>query len=151
MAELLSGPAVAAGLGEEARLVRNAKKIALLLMGVAYQKSLAEIEKQREVLAGITDVVMDVFAMESAWLRTQKMAAQGKGAQAADMCAVLLRDSMAHIENAARTVLAACAEGGTLRTNLLALRRFTKFEPVDSIALRRRIASRLIESERYSV
>ena len=120
-------------------------------MGVAYQKYLAEIEKQQEVLAGITDVVMDVFAMESAWLRTQKLAAQGKGAQAADMCAVLLRDSMAHIETSARTVLAACSEGDALRTNLLALRRFTKFEPVDSIALRRRIAGRLIETERYSV
>jgi alkylation response protein AidB-like acyl-CoA dehydrogenase len=151
MAELLSGPSVTNSSGEEARLVKNAKKIALLLMGVAYQKYLAEIEKQQEVLAGITDVVMDVFAMESSWLRTQKLAGQGRGAQAADMCAVLLRDSMAHIETSARTVLAACSEGDSLRTNMLALRRFTKFEPVDSIALRRRIAGRLIETEKYAV
>jgi hypothetical protein len=67
------------------------------------------------------------------------------------MCAVLLRDSMAHIETSARTVLAACSEGDSLRTNMLALRRFTKFEPVDSIALRRRIAGRLIETEKYAV
>jgi hypothetical protein len=150
MAELLGGPAPMNGAGDGV-LVRNAKKVALLLMGVAYQKYLMEIDKQQEVLAGITDVIMDVFAMESALLRSAKLTAQGKGAQAADMTAVLVRDAMAHIETTARTVLAACSEGDALRTNLLALRRFTKFEPVNSIEFRRRIARRLIEAERYIV
>ena len=147
-------PANGAGEGpfaEETRLVVNAKKIALLLMGVAYQKFLAELEKQQEVLAGITDVIMDVFAAESALLRTQKLAAQGKGAQAADMCAVLVRDAMAHIETTARTVLAACSEGDSLRAGLAVLRRFTKYEPVNAIGLRRKIAGRLIDAERYVV
>jgi hypothetical protein len=71
--------------------------------------------------------------------------------QAADICAVLLRDSMAHIESTARTVLAACSEGDTLRTNMAVLRRFAKYEPVDSIAIRRRIAGRLLDAERYIV
>src|SRR5689334_7535654 len=108
LAEVLGGPGLSNGSGEgpfaeETRLVSNAKKIALLLMGVAYQKFLAELEKQQEVLAGITDVVMDVFAAESALLRTRKLAAQVKGLQATDMCAVLVRDAMAHIEITART------------------------------------------------
>src|SRR5438094_8667842 len=63
MAEVLGGGATTnGGADEEARLVHNAKKIALMLMGVAYQKYLAELEKQQEVLAGITDVVMECFA-----------------------------------------------------------------------------------------
>ena len=37
-------------------------------------------------------------------------------------------------------MLAACSEGDTLRTNLVVLRRFGKYEPVDAIALRRKIA-----------
>ena len=131
--------------------MRNAKKIALLLMGVAYQKYLAELEKQQEMLAGITDVIMDVFAMESALLRTQKLARSGQRRQAADMTAVLVRDAMAHIEVTARTVLAACSEGDTLRANLAVLRRFAKYEPVDAIALRRKIAGRLLDAERYIV
>jgi alkylation response protein AidB-like acyl-CoA dehydrogenase len=136
---------------EETRMVINAKKIALLLMGVAYQKYMLELEKQQEVLAAITDVIMDIFAMESALLRTQKLAESGKGANAADMTAVLLRDAMAHIDVTARTVVAACSEGDTLRTNLVVLRRFSKYEPVDSIALRRQIAQRLLAAERYTV
>ena len=156
LAEVLSGPSVTKSaeegpFAEEKRLVRNAKKIALLLMGVAYQKFLNDLEKQQEVLAGITDVTMDIFAMESSLLRTQKLLGHAKGEQAADMCAVLLRDAMAHIETTARTVVAACSEGDALRANLAVLRRFAKYEPVNAIGLRHGIARRLLEAERYIV
>jgi alkylation response protein AidB-like acyl-CoA dehydrogenase len=156
LGEVLAGPSLSNGssdgaFAEETKLLRNAKKIALLLMGVAYQRFLAELEKQQEVLAGITDVIMDVFAMESALLRTQKLAAHGKGVQVTDMLAVLARDAMAHIETTARTVLAACSEGDNLRASLAMLRRFAKYEPVNAIDMRRRIAGRLIDAERYIV
>jgi alkylation response protein AidB-like acyl-CoA dehydrogenase len=156
LAEVLGGTSLSNGAGdgpfaEETKLVLSAKKIALLLMGVAYQKYLAELEKQQEILAGITDVIMDVFASESALLRTRKLRAQGKGVQAADMTAVLIRDAMAHIETTARTVLAACSEGDNLRANLAVLRRFAKYEPVNAIELRRKIAGRLLDAERYIV
>jgi alkylation response protein AidB-like acyl-CoA dehydrogenase len=121
-----------------AGLVQNAKKIALLLLGAAYQKFLNALDQQQEVLAGIADVVMEVFAMESVELRGN-----------ADYRDVYLRDAMARIEFTARTVLAACSEGDNLRTNMTILRRFAKYEPMDSIAIRRRIAERLLEAGRY--
>jgi alkylation response protein AidB-like acyl-CoA dehydrogenase len=139
MDEVLSGPSASGG------LVANAKKIALLLMALAFEKFGVELEKQQEVIAGIADVIMETFAMESAQLRSRK------NALAADICAVLLPDGMARIEMFARPVLAACAEGDALRANLALLRRFAKFEPVDSIALRRRIAERLLAAGRYIV
>src|SRR5437868_6412876 len=156
LGEVLGGPSLSNGstegqFAEEIKLVHNAKKIALLLMGVAFQRFMMELEKQQEVLAGITDVIMDVFAAESALLRTQKLQAHGKGAQAADMLPVLVRDAMAHIELTGRTVVAACAEGDNLRTSMAMLRRFAKYEPVNAIALRRQIAGRLIDAERYIV
>src|ERR1051325_8421478 len=121
MAEILGGPAANGDADEESRLVHNAKKIALMLMGVAYQKYLAELEKQQEVLAGITDVVMECFAMESVMLRARKLANMGRGGPAADMAAVYLRDAMSRVEVSARTVLAACSEGDALRTNTAVL------------------------------
>ena len=146
MAEILSGPAAGGESGdEEMRLVRNARKITLLAMGLAYQKFLAELEKQQEVLMGIADMVTEVFAMESVLLRSRKT---GTGA---DLCAVLLRDGMARVEVAARTVLAACSAGDALRTNMAVLRRFAKYEPVDSVALRRRIADHLLAAGRYVI
>jgi hypothetical protein len=107
------------------------------------------MEKQQEVLAGIADVLMETFAMESSLLRVEKRGAH-EGA-AFDMCTVLLRDAMTRIEGFARPVLAACAEGDDLRSKMAVLRRFAKFEPVDSIALRRRIAERLIGAGHYVV
>jgi alkylation response protein AidB-like acyl-CoA dehydrogenase len=143
MGEILGAPPAGENADEEMRLVRNARKITLLAMGLAYQKYLMELDKQQEVLMGIADMVMEVFAMESALLRSRKT---GTGA---DLCAVLLRDGMARVEVAGRTVLAACSDGDALRTNMAVLRRFAKYEPVDAIALRRRIADRLLAAGRY--
>jgi alkylation response protein AidB-like acyl-CoA dehydrogenase len=119
-------------------LVVSAKKIALLLLGLAYQKFLNEIEKQQELIAAIADVIMEVFAMESVELRGNP-----------DYRDVYLCDAMARIEISARTAIAACSEGDALRTNMAVLRRFAKYEPVDAIAIRRRIAQRLIDAGRY--
>jgi alkylation response protein AidB-like acyl-CoA dehydrogenase len=142
MDEVLSGPTSSGG------LVPNAKRIALLLMALAFEKYGLELEKQQEVVAGIADVIMETFAMESAQLRVQKSANAG---MAEAICEVLLRDSMARIEMFARPVLASCSEGDTLRANLAVLRRFGKYEPVDAIAARRKIAERLLSTGRYLV
>ena len=150
-AELLSGAGTAAGGDEETKLVENAKKVALLVLGVAYQKFGAALEEQQEVLAAITDISMNAFAMESTLLRSRKMAGHGKGENARDMVSVFVREAMEAIESSGRTVLAASSEGDALRTNLAVLKRFTKFEPLDAIAVRRRIAARLLQAERYVV
>src|SRR5579864_3973629 len=149
-AEILGGPSLAEG-DEDSKLVANAKKVALFALGVAYQKYMAALEEQQEVLAGITDIAMNAFAMESTLLRTQKLAKLHKGEAAAEMCPVFLREAMETIESAARNVLAASSDGDALRTNLAVLKRFTKFEPVNAIAARRRIAARLLAADRYTV
>ncbi len=149
MEEVLAGPSLSADtVSEERRLVSNAKKIGLQLLGIAFEKFGAGLDKEQEVVAGISDVLMETFAMESALLRVEKM---GTAGAAADMAAVYLRDGMTRIEGFARTVLAGCSEGDALRTNMAVLRRFAKFEPVNAIGLRRRIADRLIASGHYGV
>ena len=150
-AEILGGPTLAAGSSEDARLVENAKKTALFALGVAYQKFGAALEEQQEILASLTDIAMNAFAMESVYLRAQKLAKLGKGEIAGDVCAVFLREAMEIIESAARNVLAGSSEGDALRTNLAVLKRFAKFEPVNAIAARRRIAERLLSAGRYVV
>jgi len=145
MDEILAGPSLTTdSTPEEHRLVRNAKKIALLLLGSAFEKFGAAMEEQQEVLSGIADVVMETLAMESALLRAEKTSAGN------DMAAVLLRDCMTRIEGFARPVLAACGEGDVLRAKMTVLRRFAKHEPVDSIAIRRRIADRLLAAGHYA-
>src|SRR5215472_1720948 len=133
----------AADVDQETRLVHAAKKIALVTIGLASQRYGAELEKQQEVLAGITEIAMNAFAMESALLRAQKMESSGKSGNPMDMTCVFLEEAMDTVETSARTVLAACSEGDALRMNLAVLKRFTKHEPVNAIGLRRKIAARL--------
>jgi alkylation response protein AidB-like acyl-CoA dehydrogenase len=135
----------------ELSLVHNAKKIALLTLGVAHQKYGAQLEQQQEIIMNLSDIIMEVFAMESSLLRSRKLAATGAGVNAADACAVYLRDAIARIELSSRTALSACDRGEELRRNLSRLRVYANHDPVNAIALRRQIAGRLLASERYTV
>jgi alkylation response protein AidB-like acyl-CoA dehydrogenase len=143
-------PANVAG-DAELSLVHNAKKIALLTLGLAHEKYGAKLEQQQEIIMNLSDIIMEVFAMESSLLRSRKLAAAGGGANATDACAVYLRDAMNKIELASTTVLSACAQGDELRRNLSRLRAYATHDPVNSIELRRKIAGRLLASERYTV
>jgi alkylation response protein AidB-like acyl-CoA dehydrogenase len=135
----------------ELSLVTNAKKIALLTLGVALQKYGAQLEQQQEIIMNLSDIIMEVFAMESSLLRSRKLAAAGGGANAADVCAVYLRDAIAGVELSSRTVLSACAQGDELRRNLSRVHGYASHDPVNAIELRRQIARRLLASERYTV
>ena len=136
---------------EDGRIGAQAKKIALLCLGAAYQRFLDRISDQQEVMAGIAEIAMNAFAMEGVCLRAQKLAALGRGELAAAMSRVFVREALNLCEQQARTVLAACAEGDALRIALGGLKRLAKYEPVNAIALRRQIAERLLAAERYTL
>jgi alkylation response protein AidB-like acyl-CoA dehydrogenase len=127
--------------------VVNAKQIGLFLLGVASKKYGDSLDDQQEVVAGITDVLMNALALESATLRAKKI----KKKNATDMAAVFVDETMETIKASAKTVLAACSEKYSLRTNLALLGGLTTYELVNSVAVRRRIAGRLIEAGKYTV
>ena len=133
---------------EEMRLVHNAKQIALLAIGIANQKCGTELQRQQEVLMSISDIIMEVLAMESTLLRSRKSAASGRDKNAADVCAVFLREAMDRVEISCRNVFGACLDGDALRRNMSAPRSFSNYDPVDAIARRRNIASHLLANER---
>jgi alkylation response protein AidB-like acyl-CoA dehydrogenase len=132
-------------------LVRNAKTVALMTIAVAYEKYGAQLEKEQEVIMNLSDIAMEVFAMESSLLRSRKLTSSGKSGIALDICAVYLRDATARIEGFSRTVLSACCEGDILHKHLVTMRGYADHTPVNAVALRRQIASRLLSSERYTV
>jgi len=135
----------------ESSLIRNAKKIALLTLAVAHEKYGTQLEQQQEIIMNLSDIIMEVFATESALLRSRKLAATVGGLNAADACAVYVRDAIARIELSSRTVLSACVQGDELRRNLSRVREYASHDPVNAIALRRQIAGRLLANERYTI
>jgi butyryl-CoA dehydrogenase len=121
---------------------------------------MAGLQDQQEVMADLAEIIMQVFALESALLRARKLAEQGTGNRdqgsgsaaaqvAASMTGLLADETMALAEQASRRVLAACGEGDMLRTQLSILRRLTKFTPADAVGLSRTVAKHCIQVERY--
>jgi alkylation response protein AidB-like acyl-CoA dehydrogenase len=156
MDEVLAGPSTAdpleGFLAAERTLVMNAKKIALFVAGAASQKYMMAIADQQEIMGAMADILIETFAMESAVLRTQKLAAANgeAGAKLATaMTQVYLNDSFNKLEACAKKVIAAIAEGDMLRTQLAILRRLAKHEPVNVIALRQQVADRVLEAGKY--
>ena len=139
-------------LAAEAKLAKNAKKVALMVLGTAAQKYMTALAEEQEVLLGVSNIIMDVYAMESAILRAQKMAAS-RGEEAAalrlDMVRVFCNDAVERVEAEAKNTLAAIGEGDELRTLLAALKRFTKHTPANTVAARRRVADAMIKANRY--
>jgi len=138
-------------LAREAEALASARKIALFSAGVASQRFMAALQDEQEVMADLADMITQVYALESALLRARKLAGTGhKGAAAAAAMTGLLADeTIALAEQAARRVLAACAEGDMLRTQLAILRRLARFVPADVVGLSRKVARHCIELERY--
>ena len=153
--EVLAGPCFeepsAEPLAAEVKAVQNAKKIFLQASGTAVQKYMDKISDQQEVLAGLAEIVMEVYAMESATLRAQKMLARKASSApvALAACQSFVYDAADRVEKNARTVLSAVTEGDMLRTQLAVLKRFSKREPVNTIALHEQIAKAAIEAGRY--
>jgi hypothetical protein len=58
---------------------------------------------------------------------------------------------MERIESAARKVVAAIAEGDMLRTQMAILRRLVKYDPINTVALREKIAARVIDQGKYVI
>jgi butyryl-CoA dehydrogenase len=138
-------------LAREAEALGSAKKIALFAAGVASQRFMTALQDQQEVMADLAEIIMQVYALESALLRAQKLAASGAASAeaAAAMTGLLADETIALAEQASRRVLAACGEGDLLRTQLAILRRLSRFIPADAVGLSRTVARHCIQLERY--
>jgi len=106
-------------LAAEVRLTKGAKKVSLMLLGLAAQKFQAKLSDQQEVLGYCADVVTETYALESALLRTQKKAAKDGEAAAAPFASALkvfAEGAISRIEAAARQALPTIESGDMLTT-----------------------------------
>jgi alkylation response protein AidB-like acyl-CoA dehydrogenase len=146
------GPEDDEPLADVSAVLEGARKAALMVAGSAVQKYLQALAEEQEVVAVISNLVMGIYALESALLRTRKKIDKGS----ADACRaemdttrILAYESADRIEMEAKRALSRIAEGDTLRTQFAVLRRFLRRTPPDVIGLKRQVADRAIELGRY--
>ncbi len=140
-------------LSDEMNLAANAKKIGLLVSGAAFQKYMDKLEHEQEVIWHISDIAMEAYAMESVLLRVRKMEQSGAANTAffADLARAFVYEAIERVESHAKAALAVIAEGDTLRTYLTAVRRLLKYTPINSAYIRRAIADKLAEDDKYAL
>jgi len=154
--ELMSIPDFGAGddtpFASEQKLIANLKKAILMTAGAAVPKLMMKIEHEQEILMNIADMAIEVFHAESTLLRVMKLVAQ-RGEQAVadqvDMMRTYLYDAADRVNKSGKDAINGFADGDEGRMILMGLKRFTKADPFNSKAARRRIAGRMIEEGRY--
>ena len=149
---LLGGelPSFDGELAAERALVAATRTATLLLAGAAVQRFGTGLEEQQEVLAGLADLAIDLFAMESAVER----AATAEGAAAPlhlDLARLVVGERGASVEQRAKALAPSVAEGDDARTLVAGIRRLLRAEPIDRIALGRRVAAAVREHNGYPV
>src|SRR6184192_25148 len=154
--EILAGPSfeeVPEGvLADETRVVANAKKMFLQAAGGAVQKFREKLADEQELIGALSNVVMEIYAMESCLLRAQKAAGtRGEAATALmqDAARVFIADAMERVEHEAKRAIAAVNDGDMLTTQMAVLKRFGKRATVNTIAMRRNIAAAVQAQDRY--
>ena len=138
--------------GNERKALKNAKKAFLLIAGGAVQKLMMKLSEEQEILIHASDVLIDILAMESAMLRAEKLVnLHGQEASQIyiDMVKCYFFDAMDRINVNGKSALAAFATGDELRIMAMGLKRFTKYDFVNTKNIRRAVADKLIAENGY--
>ena len=69
----MAAPTPASALAREAEVLAAVKKIALFAAGVASQRFMTALQEQQEVMADLADMIMQVYALDSALARARKL------------------------------------------------------------------------------
>ncbi|WP_027726246.1 acyl-CoA dehydrogenase family protein [Tuberibacillus calidus] len=143
-----------APLDQERYLLKNAKKVFLMVAGLGVQKFGKNLEHEQELLANVADIVSNIYAMESVITRTQKAIDKTgleKNQQKLLMTEVFCQEAFQKIEALAKESLLVIEEGDNLRMMLSALRKLTRFTPSNVVAKKRAIAQNVMKAETYIV
>jgi alkylation response protein AidB-like acyl-CoA dehydrogenase len=133
----------------EQSAVANARTATLLLAGAAVQRYGTSLENEQEILAGLADLAIDLFAMESSLERAMLASSAPSPSVHADLARLVVAERSAAVETRAKALGASLAEGDEARTLVAGLRRVLRGEPIDRIAIGRRVAASVINRGGY--
>ncbi|HEY6099206.1 MAG TPA: acyl-CoA dehydrogenase family protein, partial [Anaeromyxobacter sp.] len=143
-------PSVA--LAAEKATLANLKRVFLVVAGAAVQRHQDKIKDEQELLLALADVAIQIFAIESAVLRAERISAglpEGKRAAIAAAVKVHTFAAVEKVATAARRAVFYTAEGDTLTLLLGGVRRFTRYDATGLLEAKRRLAAAVLERERY--
>ncbi len=140
-------------LAKEKKALAQAKKAILMVAGAAVQKFMMDFEKEQEIMMNLADMLIDLYAAESTILRVEKLRSIKPESSNLfeNIAKCFMSDALERINLSGKHAVTAFAEGDELRMMLLGLKRFTKYEPINTTAVRREVANYIIEAGGYNL
>jgi hypothetical protein len=140
-------------LAKEKKALAQSKKAILMVAGAAVQKFMMEFEKEQEIMMNLADMLIDLYAAESTILRVEKLRNLKPESSVLfeNIAKCFLSDALERINLSGKHAVTAFAEGDELRMMLLGLKRFTKYDPINTTAIRRDVANYIIEAGGYNL
>ncbi len=124
-----------------------------MVAGKAAQTFGPKMNDEQEILMNIADMLIEVYAVESALLRTEKLI----GIRSTEACKlqinatkVYLSEAVDTVSKAGRDAIASFTQGDEQKVMLMGIKRYTKMNPVNTKELRREIADAMISSNGYA-
>ena len=136
----------------EKALLKNLKTLFLILAGAGVQKFMDRIANEQEVLLAAADISIQIFALESAVLRAEKIyEASSENKRELLMAAVKVCafNATEIVGTAARKGAFYIEEGDTLTMILSGVRRFAKYDASGLLQAKRILANAALENEKY--
>ena len=138
---------------QEKLIIKNLKKIFLMLAGAGIKKYGEKLEEHQQMLLNVSDVLIEVYMAESALLRTEKNAKRyGEENQRNQihMTQLYLYQAVDTIQSKAKQVIISSSDGDEQKGLLMGLKRFTKYyEYPNVIDLKNKISDKLKEENKY--
>ena len=138
---------------QEKLILKNLKKVFLMLAGAGIKKFGDKLEEHQLMLMGVSDILIEIYMSESALLRTEKncnrFGMENQSEQIA-MTQLYLYKAVDIIQTKGKEVIISFSSGDEQKGLLMGLKRFTKYyEFPNIIGLKNEIAEKLKEENQY--
>ncbi len=137
---------------EKKKLIEKFKKAILMVSGAAIQKFMQTLDEEQELLFNAANMLIETYAAESMLLRVEKLVeklGEEKASLYKDMLDVYMYDAAYRINKEGVDAVNSFAEGDEQMGMLMGMKRYTKVQPVNVRLVRRRIAEKLLEENKY--
>lgn len=138
----------------ETKALNHFKKILLIVAGAGAKYQMdgkVDLKEEQEILMNIADIMIDVFNAESVLARLKEVRDMDDPLleEKEAILRVFFHDAQDRIAKNSTDALASFASGDELKVMLMGVKRYTKLEPVNVKQLRKKIASKIIDTGQY--
>lgn len=137
---------------EEKEVLKKLKKSVLMVAGKAAQTFGPKLDEEQEILMNIADMLIEIYASESALLRVEKLIST-RGEEACKLqlnaARLYLHDAVDKINKAGKEAINSFTTGDEQKVMLMGMKRYTKINPINPKQLRREIADAIISKNQY--